>query len=85
VAVCSVSEKPGAGAGTLSFPVDPTIGGTDSRHGTSGCSEINASMRKLFSSTKLQVRISQVILRAAWRAILCMTMCSICYLLKWKR
>jgi hypothetical protein len=69
----------------ISGPGGGNIGGTDSRHGTSGCSEINASMRKLFSSTKLQVRISQVIMRAAWRVFLCMTMCLICCLLKWKR
>jgi hypothetical protein len=69
----------------ISGPGSGNIGGTDSRHGTSGCSEINASMRKLSSNFKLQVRISQVTLRAAWRVFLIMIMSLICCLLKWKR
>jgi hypothetical protein len=69
----------------ISGPGGGNIGGIDSRHGTSGCSAINASMRKLFSSTNPQVRISHVIMRAVWRVFLCTTMCLICCLLKWKR
>jgi hypothetical protein len=69
----------------ISGPGSGNIGGIDSRHGTSGCSEINASMRKLSSSFKLQVRISQVTLRGAWRVFLFMKMCLICCLLNWKR
>jgi hypothetical protein len=69
----------------ISGPGGVNIGRTDSRHGTSACSEINASMRKLSSSFKLQVRISQVTLRGAWRVFLFMKMCLICCLLNWKR